>query len=761
MSSAALAQEPAEPPPATLEGVIVDRSGKPVSGATITAETAKAGSDAKGHFMLSLVPPAAGEAAVVTVLKPGFDPVVFEERLAPGETRTVRYQIGRAGLSAVITGSRQLPRLPSVEREPVVSHFDVTRSELEHTPGAMEDVNRAIANLPGVVADPDLLATLFVRGGAPEELGVYLDDVPLDNPLHLGGFATVFNPMLIESADIWAGVTPARFEPSLSGAMEVHYPTGTAERLHFQADLSIQTAKARVDVPTGVEGLTVVVAARRSFFELYFAGLHAFGLIGSNYVAPELSEYFARVIFKRGRHLFTATYLLAMDGFQLIDQPGAPALFGFDGGVSLSHVLHVTSLRDRVDLGDLRELTFTLAATHDSDATSVTGSTPFARDESRLEFLGGASLSLPFDPNNRLRLGAQLRRQRYDLHGQAADDRGLAPFIALPIIDTGEPEVAVSPRILRTLVSGYAEYSWRPLTPLAFELGGRLTDSAGQAVYSTRVATSVELPVKTVLKAEAGIATQQANDPLLLDASYGNPRLLPERSRQLVVGLEQPLPFRALLRVEAYSKWLDRLVVNPDTDDGARALQAAGQPVFQNLGTGYARGIDFLLVGRTPRLFYGLSGSLLRAERTNPLASGPTTYAAPWDQRLTLSANLSATMGEGWLLSGRATFHTGRPTTNVLGFTRDEANQKFLPIFGPTNGARFPDYFEMSMRVEKPFHLGSLQLAWYAELLNVTNTQNVFIYTYGKGDFANNVEPDRGTFNHLPIRPFFGVRCEN
>jgi TonB dependent receptor len=453
--------------------------------------------------------------------------------------------------------------------------------------------------------------------------------------------------------------------------------------------------------------------------------------------------------------------LLATDGFQLIAQPGAPELFGFDGGVSLSHVLHVTSLRDRIDLGDLRELSFTLAATHDSDATSVTGSTPFARDESRLEFLGGAQLVLPFDPNNRLRLGTQIRRQRYDLHGQIADQRGLPPFIALPIIDTGEPDVAVNPLILRTLVSGYAEYSWRPWKPLAFELGGRLEDSAGQAVYSTRFATSFELPVKTVLKAEAGVATQAIQDPLLLDASYGNPRLLPERSRQLVVGLEQPLPFRALLRLEGYSKWLDRLVVNPDSDAGVRALQAAGQPVFQNGGTGYARGVDLLFVGRTPRLSYGLSGSLLWAERTNPLAAGPTTYAAPWDQRLTLSANLSATVGTGWLLSGRATFHTGRPTTNVVGFTRDEADQKFLPIFGPTNGARFPDYFESSIRAEKQFRVGTLQLAWYAELLNVTNTQNVFIYTYGKGDFANDVEPDRGTFNHLPIRPFFGLRCEN
>jgi hypothetical protein len=37
---------------------------------------------------------------------------------------------------------------------------------------------------------------------------------------------------------------------------------------------------------------------------------------------------------------------------------------------------------------------------------------------------------------------------------------------------------------------------------------------------------------------------------------------------------------------------------------------------------------------------------------------------------------------------------------------------------------------------------------------------NVYSYLYGAGDFANGTTPTRGSFNHLPIRPFFGVRAE-
>ncbi|HXN54670.1 MAG TPA: TonB-dependent receptor [Myxococcales bacterium] len=758
--AATAAQEGQPAQAARLEGEVVDESGAALEGAVITARGTSAISDQQGSFAL-LVPLNPGEATVVTVLKTGFDPALFEEQLFSGEPRHVRYQLGHGSLSATVAGRRLLPRLPVIERDPIVGHHVITRADLDRTPGAMEDISRAVANLPGVVADPDLLATLFIRGGGPDELITYLDGVPLENPFHLGGFASVFNPMLIESADLWVGVTPPRYEPSLSGALDVSYVTTEARRLRVEADLSIQTAKVRVDAPTPVEGLSVVVAARRSFFELYFAGLRALHLVGTNYVAPDMSEYFARVLYRRGSHLLSATYMRASDGFAVVAKPGEPGLFGFDGGVKLSNVLQLGALRDRIDLGGSRELVLTLAATDDAEATSVTGSTAFARDVGRFEALGEASLSLPFSEGNRLRLGGQVRRQSYDLRGQVPDARGLAPWIALPIVDTGEPNLDLSPRFVRTVAAAFGEHLFRPWTALAFETGARLQSSSGQAVYSVRLASSLALPFATVVKLEGGIATQQARNPLVLDAAYGNAKLLPERSRQVVLGVEQPLPFRALLRVEGYAKWLDRLVVNPDSDEGVRALLAAGQPAFQNLGSGFARGVDLLFLGRTELLSYGLAGGLLRAERTNPLAAGNKSYPAPWDQRLSLSANLSAAPADGWLMSGRATFHTGRPTTTVAGFVRDDANQRYLPVFGPTNGARYPAYVESSLRVERRFHAGSLDLAWYAELLNVTNAQNVFLYTYGKGDYAAGTPPSLGTFNHLPIRPFLGIRGEN
>ena len=51
-------------------------------------------------------------------------------------------------------------------------------------------------------------------------------------------------------------------------------------------------------------------------------------------------------------------------------------------------------------------------------------------------------------------------------------------------------------------------------------------------------------------------------------------------------------------------------------------------------------------------------------------------------------------------------------------------------------------------------------MEWYAELLNTTNATNLFALTYGSGDYAANTPPVAGSFNHLPIRPFLGIRGE-
>jgi len=131
-----------------------------------------------------------------------------------------------------------------------------------------------------------------------------------------------------------------------------------------------------------------------------------------------------------------------------------------------------------------------------------------------------------------------------------------------------------------------------------------------------------------------------------------------------------------------------------------------------------------------------------------------------WEQQFTAGAGVSWSPNSKWLVTTRANFRTGRPYTPITTFVPDTTNSFWVPQYGPTSGARYPFFFELGLRGEHRFQWGPLQCSFYVEVLNVTNTMNVFSWVYGEGNFAEGVQPNQGRFTHLPIRPFLGLRAE-
>ncbi len=748
--------------PWTLRGVVVGELGEALPGAAVTLAGKEAVTDAAGAFSLTFEGLPAGDAWV-TVEHAGYALKGFPEVFRAGQVTQVRYGLVKSrGFETRVEGSRLLPSVPDADRSPQVSRFALTRADIDRTPGALEDIARVVQQLPGVAADPDLLANFFVRGGSPDETIIFIDGVPLSNPYHLGGFASIINPLLIDGAEFFAGAAPARYEPALSGVLDVRYVRGDAKRVKIIADVSALTAKVRADVPLGLEGLTAVVSFRRSYFEAYFAVLKAFKLFGQNVVAPDITEGFARLSYRRGKHLTMLTFTHASDGFNFIVQPGEEVLVNFAGDLKLANTAQIVSARHEVDLPGDSELSFTAAFIRDESLADIRSERNFTNAALRHEVLGRADLRWVWSEANRSALGVQYAFRELGLTGEVVDARSVPPWAQEPIVDAHRPYLPIRPWLTRNLLSVYAEHTWKPVERLAFEGGGRFQYDVTQRVVtgSARLAGAVTLPTLTVLKLSGGYVLQPFARPLALDPTFGNPALLPEGAVHLIAGVEQPLPFEALLRLEGWSKWMSNLVVNPDTPAALDARMAAGLPAYVNGGTGHAFGADLMLLGRTRSFSYSLGVGVLEAQRTNPLATTVTRYPVQWEQQFTAGAGLSWSPNSKWLVTTRANFRTGRPYTPVTGFLADEVNRRFQPEFGATSSARYPFFFELNLRGEHRFQWGPLSMAFYVEVLNVTNTMNVFSYVYGQGDFDAGTPPTQGRFTHLPIRPFLGLRAE-
>ncbi len=768
-------------PPSTLVAnfvgqVIDEESGEVLVGASIFLPDVELGSDtdASGSFAVASVPAGAHPVRIVAF---GHEQLVTTVNVDASYQTSVKYRLSRQARtkyeSRVVARRlrEEVQRKPlALNTAPEVSRYQLTRRDIELTAGSLEDISRVVTSLPGVVGDADLLATFFVRGGGEDEVTFYLDGVPLSNPYHLGGFTTLFNPELIREVSFFAGGQPAPYRSSLSGILDVGYLSGSPDRHEAMVDLSANTAKLLVAGPTPVEGLSLLLSARRSYFELYFILLKQLGIVGSHYVAPDIGEYEAKATYRSGKHTVELGVLQADDGLAFVSTTGESTLIPFDG--TLRQKNDLSMLRLSWDFARSKELRFSsrLGLIRDSSTTErsgpqqadLTSTLLSSADTQMLDLVWRLDADWNSHANNHVRVGVDVDWWRQTFSGHVEDTRAAPRWVLLPIADYQRGSLDINPRLQRADVGLYAEDEWKDLLPGLTPRVGLRCDAPGgtSPMLNPRLAVSYQLFAPTVLKAAFGTYFRSTRNPLEIDTTYGNPKLTPERSTQYILGLEQLLPLKSVLKVEGYYKALRDLIVNPD--DPAVVAQGV---TFTNDGSGWAYGADALLLHRGEHLGLGLSYGYLRTERTNPLNTlHQQTYAPAQDQTHTLGASADYSIGDSWVLALKYQFHTGRPTT-ALGFAllQRDGQPTYVPIVGPggaLNADRLTPTHDLSARVEWWYRRPEWRMTVYAELLNALNEKSVYVYSYDKGDPAHGIAPTQGSFNHLPIRPFLGVRGE-
>lgn len=87
--------------------------------------------------------------------------------------------------------------------------------------GVIEDVMSTVKILPGVSYAGSFNSYLSVRGGEPGSLTHVMDGFVIQYPYHWGGGVSIFNPHMIDSVKLSAGIFPVRYGQATSGLMEV------------------------------------------------------------------------------------------------------------------------------------------------------------------------------------------------------------------------------------------------------------------------------------------------------------------------------------------------------------------------------------------------------------------------------------------------------------------------------------------------------------------------------------------------------------
>jgi hypothetical protein len=180
------------------------------------------------------------------VIEPGKDVYVMELRLTGVlEARELVLEESRVGESETRAG-----------RSVVLEEGEIRRTgEI----GVIEDVMTSVKLLPGVGYSGLFNAMPSIRGGQPGDLMAAMDGFYIENPYHWGGGFSIFDPKMVQSAQLSHGVFSTRYGHTISGLLDITVKKPSSHDMEFEAGISTSAANASLSFPLNGRGGLMVM----------------------------------------------------------------------------------------------------------------------------------------------------------------------------------------------------------------------------------------------------------------------------------------------------------------------------------------------------------------------------------------------------------------------------------------------------------------------------------------------------------------------
>lgn len=590
--------------------------------------------------------------------------------------------------------------------------FVLAGSDLAAQPSLGDDSLRALARLPGM-AQSGLSAQSNVRGGEAGEVLTLLDGYPLRQAFHAPAYQSLFSildPGVIDSAQVYTGGFPARYGNRMSGVFDL--TTIDGRTLPKQAlGLSFFNATAMQAGVLPSIGTDYLVAGRVGTLKPF---IQAFSpRVGS----PSYSDALGRVgIGDASRLRVTGNFLWARDELSISSRSrGERAEIE-----SRSRYIWLRAEREwSEDLSASLWLGHTLI---DSVRQGTLDSAGIARGsvlDSRASEFGDlrGQLEWQMAPAHYVEVGFEGTHEEAD-YRYASTAEYSAPIMSLfdlPAVSSTEASFSTS----RDRVALFGTHRWQLTNAVTTELGlrmQRLLTNGGRADWmeDPRLSVRVQLTGMTTLRAHWG-RFHQADEVHELAVDEGLTAFTPpQRSDQLIIGLEHRFDNAITLRVEGFRK--DQSTPRPRFENTLSSLWALPEiapdrtrvePQFAEI-----RGMELLASQQTPHStrWASLVWSVAEDE------IGGREVPRGWDQTWSVAAGLEL-RGSRWRAGAVATAHRGWPRTDLV-LTDGELQ------LGDRNGKRFPIYATLDLRAERWHTAWGGTLAYAVEITNALNRRN-------------------------------------
>jgi hypothetical protein len=533
---------------------------------------------------------------------------------------------------------------------------------------------RAVQALPGLAANDEFNAGFAARGSGFESAGLVIDGVRLAAPFHTirdindGYSLTIFNGDVVDSVSLMPGAAPARYADRVGAVLAVNTREGGSDGFHGRASLAAAGAFATLEGQMGSKA-TWLASARQSYLDYILKRVDDDPRLALGY-----HDLTARLTFRpRPSHTLSLLGILGQAEYENTEPDPSPHTMETAAAGTDLLLLSWRRASGALALGGSGYLLRETGDNRDTDG--------FQRYSSESDQAGLQADAAWRRGAHRVESGFEARLTREDVLSRRFDP------------SPEGPRVVEDYRRRAWLWGAFVQDTWAARGGRATVTAGvRLDhfDATGETVVLPRASVGFALTERTRITAALGGYAQFPRFEHLAGEN-GNPSLDAERSRHLVLAVEQGLPATLRLRVEAYGQSEGRRLFNRALDwrlEDGRVVHPDPAAVLLNTLSGPSRGIELTLAAPQAGPFSGfVADAVAHARRED--GSG-LEFDSDYDQRHTVTAYLRARAGRGFVLSTAFRYGSGFP---FPGFLQETPDGVFLAAernrFGPSPYSRW------------------------------------------------------------------------
>lgn len=686
----------------SISGNIRDqKTGEELIGATIYIREIKTGTTTNVYGFYSISLPAGRYTLLYSYI--GYTSVEKTVELKENTTLNLELISREQQLKeVVITGEKAGENI----RKPEMSVVKMDIKTINRIPALMGEVDiiKAIQMLPGVQSTSEGSSGFSVRGGAPDQNLILLDEAIVYNASHLLGFFSVFNNDAIKDVTLYKGDIPASSGGRLSSLLDIRMKDGNQKKLSATGGVGTISSRLTIEGPLEKDRTAFLVAGRRTYVDIFLPFAKNKDIRDNILYFYDLNAKINHRIDDRNR-IFLSGYF----GRDVFSNDFARMSLGNQTGTFRWN--HLFSQRLFSNFTIIQSSYDYRLGTPEGNANSFIWKSKLQNQSAKADFTwyatpgntvraGAVATFHTFDPGNAKGTGSESLFTEYKLPRNYAMEYGLY----------ASNEQQVTEKLMVKYGIRFSAFqNIGPGTIYNYNENYEVVDSvvvSRSKVLNTYTSLEPRLGINYVISKSASVkASYSATTQyihLAQNSTAGTPldlwfpssqNVKPQKANQFAIGYFRNFKDNLLeASAEVYYKSMTDVI---DFKDNAELLLNPELEGELRTGKGTAYGLELLVRKNDGKLNGWVSYTLSSTTRKVAEINNGKSYRAPYDKPHNISIVLNYELSERMLISANWVYATGAPVTFPTG--RAVVGNVILPIYSDRNAYRLPDYHRLDL----------------------------------------------------------------